>query len=126
MDATVFDPTTDLKFTNDTPAHLLIQTEFDAKNYSLVFEIYGTDDGRISTTTKPQITSSTPPPEDLYIDDPNLPEGTIKQIDYKSWGAKVVFDYTVERNNEVIFEKTFLSNYRPWQAVFLRGTGPSQ
>lgn len=124
LDATVFDPTTDLKFTNDTPGHLLIQTEFDAKNYSLVFEIYGTDDGRIATTTKPVITSSTPPPEDLYIDDPTLPEGTVKQIDYKSWGAKVVFDYSVKRNSEIIFDKTFVSNYHPWQAVFLRGTGP--
>jgi len=125
LDATVYDPTTDLKFTNNTPQHILIQSQFDASNYSLLFEIYGTDDGRVTTITKPIITSSVPPPEDLYVDDPTLPVGTIKQIDYKSWGAKVIFDYTVEKNGEIFIDETFISNYQPWQAVFLRGTGPS-
>ena len=126
LDATVYDPTTDLKFTNDTPGHLLIQTSFDAASYSLVFEIYGTSDGRVSKVSKPIITSSVAPPEDLYVDDPTLPEGTIKQIDYKAWGAKAVFDYSVERNGKTIIDKTYVSNYRPWQAVFLRGTGALQ
>jgi hypothetical protein len=92
---------------------------------SLIFEIYGTNDGRIATTTKPIITSVSPPPEDLYVDDPTLPLGETKQIDYKAWGAKVNFDYTVEKDGETIYEKTFYSNFRPWQAVFLRGTGPT-
>ncbi len=125
LDATVFDPSTDLKFTNDTPGHLLIQTQFDATSYSLVFEIYGTFDGRIASISKPITTASIAPPDDLYIDDPSLPGGTIKQIDYKAWGAKVVFDYLVERNGEKLIEEKFISNYRPWQAVFLRGTGPT-
>lgn len=123
LDATVFSPTTDLKFTNDTPGYLLIQTEFDASKYSLVFEIYGTSDGRVSSVTKPIITSSIAPPEDIYIDDPTLPQGTVKQIDYKAWGAKVNFNYTVERNGEIIIDETYVSNYQPWQAVFLKGTG---
>ena len=97
----------------------------DKISHTLVFEIYGTSDGRLSTTTKPVVTGVTPPPEDLYIDDPNLPAGTVKQIDYKAWGAKVYFTYKVERNNEDIYEKTFYSNYHPWQAKFLRGVGPT-
>ena len=125
LDATIYAPTTDLKFINDTPGHLLIQTQFDAVNYSLVFEIYGTSDGRVAKVSKPVITSSIAPPEDLYIDDPSLPEGTIRQIDYKAWGARAVFDYTVVRNGEKIIEKTYVSNYQPWRAVFLRGVGPA-
>jgi vancomycin resistance protein YoaR len=125
LDATVYAPTTDLKFKNDTPGYLLIQSITDTKNYSLAFEIYGTSDGRLATITKPVVTSVLPPPEDLYIDDPTLPEGTIKQIDYKAWGAKVVFNYSVTRDGETIYEKTFNSNYHPWQAKFLRGTGPA-
>ena len=124
LDATVFDPTSDLKFTNDTPGHLLVQTQFDAASSSLIFEIYGTSDGRVAQISQPVVASSIAPPEDLYVDDPALPTGTTKQIDYKAWGAKVVFDYSVERNGEKIMKKTFVSNYRPWQAVFLRGTGP--
>ncbi len=123
IDATVFAPTVDLKFINDTPAHILIQPIFDSKKSMLVFEIYGTSDGRKSYVSKPIVSGITPPPEDLYTDDPTLPAGTVKQIDYKAWGAKVSFNYKVTRGNETLFEKTFYSNYRPWQAVYLRGTG---
>src|SRR4030066_539044 len=126
IDATVFSPTTDLKIQNDTPAHLLIQTSIDTKTKTLVFEIYGTNDGRIATISKPSISGVTPPPDDLYIDDPTLPAGTIKQIDWKAWGAKVNFIYKVIRNNETLIDKTFYSNYQPWQAKFLRGTGLAQ
>lgn len=125
IDATIYHPTVDIKIKNDTPGHILIQTSTDTKNMTLKFEFYGTSDGRLSTIGKPKISSSTPPPEDLYIDDPTLPAGVVKQIDYKAWGAKVNFDYKVERNGELIYEDTFYSNYRPWQAKFLRGTGPA-
>ena len=124
IDATVYDPTTDLKIINDTPKHILIQTKVDVYAKTLVFELYGTSDGRVATITKPVITNMTPPPEDLYTDDPTLPMGQIKQIDYKAWGAKVYFKYSVIRNGEIVFEKTFYSNYQPWQAKFLRGTAP--
>lgn len=124
FDATVYSPTTDLKFKNDTPGHLLIQSYANTATSSLVFEIYGTSDGRVAATTKPIVTDVVPPPEDLYVDDPALPEGTIKQIDWKAWGAKSRFTYTVQRSGETIYKKTFYSNYRPWQSIFLRGTGP--
>lgn len=126
LDATVYDPSPDLKFKNDTPAHILIQAKADTKNMILTFELYGTKDGRVSTVTKPKILSSTAPPADSYVDDPTLPIGTTKQIEHKAWGAKVVFDYLVTRNGEEIYKKTFISNYRPWGAVYMRGTGPTQ
>lgn len=125
FDATVYGPSPDLKFKNDTPGHILIQTSVDAKRANLVFEIYGTSDGRVATTTKPVVTDLVAPPEDLYVDDPSLPAGQVKQIDWKAWGAKVWFEYLVKRDGEVIYEKTFYSNYRPWQAIYLRGTGPT-
>ncbi len=125
FDATVYAPTTDLKIKNDTPTHILVQAYTDTKNMTLTFEFYGTSDGRTATTTRPIVTDVTEPPEDLYIDDPNLPAGEIKQIDYKAWGAKSRFTYTVTRDSETIYQKTFYSTYRPWQAKFLRGTGPA-
>jgi vancomycin resistance protein YoaR len=125
LDATVYGPSPDFKFINNTPAHVLIQATADPKNYSLVFELYGTSDGRISVVSKPTMANVTAPAGDLYQDDPTLPAGTVKQIEYKAWGAKVTFNYTVTRNGEEIFKKTFISNYRPWQAVYLRGTGPA-
>lgn len=123
LDATVYSPTTDFKFKNNTDAYILIQTEIDLNNLALTFEIYGTDDGRIATTSKPVITSQSSPAEDLYVDDPTLKAGVIKQIEHRAYGAKVIFDYKVIRNGEELINQKFVSNYRSWQAVYLRGTG---
>lgn len=125
FDATVYSPTTDLKIKNDTSAHILIQTIYNPRNATLAFEIYGTKDGRVASTTTPVVWDITPPPEDLYTDDPTLPAGEIEQIDYKAWGAKAKFTYTVLKDGETT-AKTFYSTYQPWQAKFLRGTGPAQ
>ncbi|MEK9171183.1 MAG: VanW family protein [Patescibacteria group bacterium] len=122
FDATVYSPTTDFKFINDTPAYILIQAKADNQATALIVELWGTSDGRVATTTKPIITDQAPPPPDLFQDDPSLRVGQIKQVDWKAFGAKVKFDYHVERHGETLTHKTFSSNYRPWQAVFLRGT----
>ena len=122
IDATVFAPSVDLKFTNDTARHLLIQAKADPGKFSLGINIYGTYDDRKVTLTEPRIFSQTTAPADLYVDDPTLPAGQIRQIDFKANGAKVGFDYKVVRNDQITFQKTFYSNYQPWQAVYLRGT----
>lgn len=122
LDATVFDPNADLKFKNDTPAHILIQSKIDSKNKILVFELYGSSDGRKVEIGKAYVWDIIPPPPDLYQNDSTLPAGTVKQIDWKAWGAKVRFSWKVTRGEEILQEKTFYSHYRPWQAIFLRGT----
>lgn len=123
LDATVFYPSVDLKFKNDTPAHILVQTHTDTKTKTLIFKLYGTSDGRQVEISQPKISEQTPPPEDLYKDEPSLPKGVIKQIERKAWGAKVSFDWKVLRHNEVVHEQRFVSSYQPWQAVYLRGVG---
>lgn len=122
VDATVYSPTTDFKFINDTPAHILIQTEVDLNKNYLKVEIYGTNDGRQATLSNFRLWGQVPPPPDLYIDDPTLPSGQIKQIDWRAAGAKAAFDWHVTRNGETLRQKTFYSHYQPWQAIFLRGT----
>ena len=125
LDATVYAPSVDLKFINDTPGHILIESQIDKNNYQLTFNIYGTSDGRTVEITNQRLWAVSAPPEDLKVDDPSLPTGQIKQIEYKAWGAKAAFDWLVTRDGEIIQERTFYSNYRPWGAVFLQGTGPS-
>lgn len=125
IDATIYTPTVDLKFKNNTENHILIQTVIDIPNRKLDFEFYGTSDGREIIVGKPVITNVTEPPEDLYTDDPTRPAGFIEQVDYSAWGAKVNFDYKVVRDGRVLQEKTFYTNYRAWQAKFIRGTGPA-
>lgn len=121
FDATIYVPSVDLKFKNDTGKHILIQTSVDSNAQMLTFSLYGTKDEREVILTKPIITNLTPAPEDVYQDDPTLPKGTIKQIDYKADGATVYFTREVSRNGEVIISDKFVSSFRPWAAVYLRG-----
>lgn len=122
FDATVYAPSVDLRFKNDTGNHILIQAAVDPTLGRLTFLVYGTGDGREVVVSKPTITNQVPAPEPLYQDDPNLPKGTIKQIDFAAAGATASFTRQVRRNAEIIISDTFTSNFRPWQAVYLRGT----
>lgn len=125
IDATVYAPSPDFKFKNDTPGHILIVARNNPKSYSLVFEIYGTNDGRVATISKPMTSNIRPALPTVYQDDPTLPAGTQKQTDYAAAGSRVVFNYSVTRGGEEITKKTFVSNYQPWAAVYLKGTGPA-
>src|ERR1035437_6613511 len=110
IDATIFVPSVDLKFKNDTGHYILIQSKIDLNNLALTFELYGTKDGRQVTMTKPVISNQAPPPPDLYQDDPTLPKGEIKQTDFAAWGADVYFTRTVTRNGKQIIYDKFVSN----------------
>lgn len=122
FDATVYAPRPDLIFENDTPAYILITSEVDAKNTRLYFRIYGTSDRRKVEVTGPKIAYQSRPPAPLYQEDPSLPKGVIKQVDFAAWGADVSIYRKVYRNGEVLQDDTFRSIYKPWQAVFLVGT----
>jgi len=122
MDATIFAPSVDLKIKNNTDAYVLIQTHLNYNSSSLMFEFYGKKDDRKVVISKVKIWDQKPPPEDKYIDDPTLSKDQVKQIDWKAWGVKTSFSYKVTRSGEVLEEKSFYSNFLPWQAIFLRGT----
>ena len=88
----------------------------------MTFYLYGTGDGREITLSQPVITNRTPAPPDLYQDDPSLPKGEIKQVDFSASGASVYFTREVKKGGKTIISEKFSSNYRPWQAIYLRGT----
>jgi len=57
LDATVYIPRPDLRFINNTPGYILIQTKIDLENKELTFDFYGTDDGRKIEIDGPHIIS---------------------------------------------------------------------
>lgn len=122
FDATIYVPSVDLKFKNDTNDYILIQTRVDSELQQLSVFLYGTADGRSVTLTQPIITNRIPPPSDLHQDDPTLPKGVVKQVDFKAEGSKVSFTREVTKNGKKIISENFISNYAPWQSVYLRGT----
>lgn len=122
FDATIYYPSIDLKFKNDTDHHILIQSSINYDEQKLEFSLYGTRDSRSVLISKPVISDQSPAPLPLFQDDPTLPKGEVKQIDFEAAGAKVIFTRTVTKNGKAIFSDKFVSNFQPWQAVYLRGT----
>ncbi len=121
LDATIYVPSVDLKFKNDTGHYILIQAVVNPSEQRLTFLLYGKNDGRTVVMSTPVVTNQTPPPPPLYQDDPNLPKGEIKQVDFSAWGANVYFTRKVLKNNKLIISDKFISDYQPWRAVYLRG-----
>src|SRR5258708_6645034 len=118
----VFGGSTDLRFINDTGHDLLIHTEIDPQKLYLTVEIFGTSDGRTSEIGDYKLSDVTPAPPPLYQDDPSIPHGTTKQVDFAAPGSKTSFTYTVKnQSGTVTHQDTFLSNFKPWRAIFLRG-----
>lgn len=122
LDATVYYPSVDLKFKNDTGNYILIVETIDLDNLRLTFTMYGKKDDRQVSMTTPVVTNQIPAPADLYQDDPTLPKGQIKQVDFAAAGATVSFSRTVTKDGKPYIQDTYKSVYRPWQAIFLRGT----
>jgi len=58
MDATIYIPRPDLRFINNTPGHILIETKIEGKE--LIFNFYGTDDGRKTNIIGPTVLEKKP------------------------------------------------------------------
>jgi len=125
FDASVFSPYADLKFVNDSPAHLLIETIYDPGRVTLTFRFYGASDGREVIISQPTITNIVPHGPDVYEPDPEneVPPGKTRQVEYAVDGATISFTRQVIRNGEVLLDERVVSRYVPWQAVYRYGPG---
>jgi vancomycin resistance protein YoaR len=122
-DAAVFTPWADLKFRNDTAAHLLIETYYDPARVTLTFKFYGTPDDRRVIISPSRISNVVPRSADLYEADPEgaLKEGQVKQVEYAVDGATISFSRTVTRGGATLIDETITSKYVPWRNVFRYG-----
>lgn len=123
LDATIFTGQLDFQFVNDTGNWIAIETTVDAKKQIIDIQLRGTATGRSVRAIGPKITSTTPAPTDpVYIDDPTLPQGTIKQTDKAKDGMSVVVYRIITVNGKDQPGEEFTSNFKPWHATYLRGT----
>jgi vancomycin resistance protein YoaR len=117
LDATVYFPLVDFKFTNDSPYWILMETYVNVGARTLTWKFYSTKDGRSVTwdTSGPTDVISAPPP--LYEENPELRKNEMKQVDWAANGANVTVTRTVWRNGAVFFQDQIRTHYEPWQAV---------
>jgi vancomycin resistance protein YoaR len=123
LDATVYTPLVDFKFTNDTANWLLMETYVNQAARTLTWKFYSTSDGRSVEWHTTGLKNIVEPPDPLYEENPDLAKGQIKQVDWAVEGADVTVTRAVSRNGETLFEDTFTTHYMPWRAVHEYGPG---
>jgi len=123
LDATVYFPLVDFKFTNDTPYWLLMETDVNVDARTLTWKIYSTPDGRSVTWETTGPTNVVPAPSPIFEENPDLSADQIKQVDYAAQGADVNVTRTVWRNGQVYFTDQFQTHYQPWAAICDYGPG---
>jgi vancomycin resistance protein YoaR len=123
LDATVYVPLVDLKFTNDRPYWLLMDTYFDPENYSLTWTFVTGDDGRTTQVKNLGLQNVIPAPDPLFVEDPSLPAHSCLQTDYPADGADITVTRVVNKAGKVLFTDSIKTQYEPWQAVYNFGPG---
>jgi vancomycin resistance protein YoaR len=125
MDATIFTGVLDLRFRNDTGHWILMETEVDQDASILTVRLYGTmPAGRTVRASAPSIENVVEPPTaPIYVDDPELPSGTVNQTDRARKGMDVTVYRTITEQGVDRIPETYLTHFRPWPDVFVRGTG---
>jgi vancomycin resistance protein YoaR len=120
LDATIYTPTVDFRFRNDTGAYLLIEPVVDTANGVHTFNFYGTKPDRTVTVGNPIITDVEPAPPPLFTVDHSLAPGQREQVDWAKQGMTVRIDRTITENG-VSRTESLISRYQPWRAIYLVG-----
>ena len=121
LDATVFAPLVDFKFTNDTGTWLLMETYLYGT--TLEWKFYSAKDGRVVSWETSGARNVVEAPEPLYKENDDLPEGKIKQVDWEADGADVTVTRSVLRDGQVLHNDVIRTHYLPWRAIYEYGPG---
>lgn len=123
LDATVYFPLVDFKFTNDTPYWLLMETYVNVAARRITWKLYSTSDGRQVEWNTSGLLNVVPAPKPRFESNPDLEAGEIKQVDWAADGADVIVTRIVRRDGQVLYQDEFRTHYEPWQAVCQFGPG---
>jgi vancomycin resistance protein YoaR len=123
LDATVYFPLVDFKFTNDSAAWLLMETYFSAQSQTLTWKFYSTSDGRTVQwdTSGPQ--NIVPAPSPILQLNNELGPNEFKQVDWHAQGADVTVNRTVLIGDRIHFVDKFNTHYQPWADICEYGSG---
>lgn len=123
LDASVYLPVLDLKFTNDTPYWILMETQPDLNLFQLQWRFYSTDVNRYVEYTSTGLTNVIPEGEPVYHENPNLPSGYVEQVDWGIDGADVTIYRTVYENGFIHIQDRFDTHYEAWSDIYEYGPG---
>jgi vancomycin resistance protein YoaR len=124
LDATVYSPLVDFRFTNDTPYHLLLEAYFNPSKQSLTFKFYSTSMGRTVTVEGPTLGNVVAHGAPKYTESATMKSGQQLQVDYAVDGVDARVYRTVREGDRItINNEEFYSHYLPWSAQILVAPG---
>lgn len=127
LDAAIWTPERDFRFQNDTPYHLLIETEVFPQTSTLQFRFYSTGVGRqveIQPAIVKNVVSSKPT---LYEANDDLNPGDMLQVDYPAEGADVTVRRIIrDAAGNVMKEDSIYTHYLPWAAIYQVAPGDTR
>lgn len=124
LDAAIYTGVADLKFVNDTGHWLLMHAEVEPQAQILTVRLYGTPPDRQVSIEGPLLSNEVrAPAQPIYVDDPTLPRGTLRQSDVARSGRDITIYRIIRQGEHEIAKQTFLTRFRAWPNIFVRGTG---
>lgn len=123
-DATIYPPNVDIKFRNDTPGALLIQTHIDDVNH-LFFIYYGTRDNRTSEVFGPYISNRVAAPKEeriLYTTD--IAPGEKRKAGERHDGMSALWYRTVQKEGTGATLERYFSLYEARPFTWQIGVAP--
>lgn len=124
FDATVFSPSVDFRWRNDTAGPVMIFTGSDPAKSTVTFEIWGTSDGRKTAFQGPFVTNKRNPSRAIWQFDPSLPKGATKQLVHGRAGMDVSLIRTVTMpNGATRINENIQTHYEPWADFYTYGAG---
>ncbi len=114
FDASIWQPSLDVKFMNDTDGAIMVRTLFDSRRQSLRFELWGKPTGRTVEISDHQLTDWVDPPPDQWDIDPEEEEGFKEQTEWAVEGVYATLKRRVMTGDEVHLEDAFYSSFTAW------------
>ncbi len=129
-DATIYEPSPDFKFKNDTEHYVLIETKVNTQTGDLVFTLWGTPDGRKGYYDQPKVLRWIPAGPKQVIPSADVAPGK-ENCQHAYTGAETTFTYHRVLPDGTVEDRAFDSYYRPLPEICLVGptassTSPTQ
>lgn len=111
VDATIYDPSPDYQFKNDTEHWVLIRSRIEGGD--IYFDFWGTSDGRKGYFTEPtNYAINYPGPTEIIVDE-TKPVGYKDCATHAFVGKSASFDYIIEQPDGTTTTENFTSTYKP-------------
>ncbi|HMO60216.1 MAG TPA: VanW family protein [Roseiflexaceae bacterium] len=124
FDATVFSPSVDFRWRNDTAAPVYLAARTEPGGSTVTFEVWGVSDGRRVSYDGPHVRNVVQPGAAYWQFDPNLAPGATRQLVHGRPGMDVSYIRTVTLpDGTLLHRNNYQTRYRPWDDFFTYGAG---